>query len=177
MKGSAVLCQNARTKKWDKSGIVVDVHPFRQYSVKMDGSGRVSLRNRKHMQCIDNIKPGGLPLPSEKPTNVENDDTKITPSSLNPPSTQPKVKNSENQMEQPQRSSIGSSSNEKCTEEKSQEDQPNLRRSTRTHKPPDYFSKEHKLHYKLGYLAEGYCVTLQLKYNGTFKGLDYNLFE
>ena len=35
--------------KWDRSGIVVDVRQFDQYVVRVDGSGRVTLRNRK---CI-----------------------------------------------------------------------------------------------------------------------------
>ncbi|XP_014667992.1 PREDICTED: myosin-1-like [Priapulus caudatus] len=36
--------------KWDKTGIVVEVRQFDQYVVWVDGSGRVTLRNRKFLR-------------------------------------------------------------------------------------------------------------------------------
>ena len=48
--GDRVLCQNAKTKKWDRSGEVAEVCPHRQYTVRMDGSARLSSRNRRHLQ-------------------------------------------------------------------------------------------------------------------------------
>ena len=51
-KGDTVLCQNVRTKKWDRSSAIVEVGDYRQYLVKMDGSGRISLRNRRHLQKL-----------------------------------------------------------------------------------------------------------------------------
>ena len=48
-----VLCQNERTKKWDRSGVIIEVLPYRQYSIRMDGSGRISLRNRRHLQKLN----------------------------------------------------------------------------------------------------------------------------
>jgi hypothetical protein len=36
--------------KWDKTGIVVEVRQFDQYVVRVDGSGRVTLRNRKFLR-------------------------------------------------------------------------------------------------------------------------------
>ena len=36
--------------KWDKTGIVVEKKDYDQYIVKMDGSGRVTLRNRKFLR-------------------------------------------------------------------------------------------------------------------------------
>ena len=50
--GDAVLCQNERSKRWDKSGTVVEVKKNRQYMVRMTGSGRVSKQNRRHLQKI-----------------------------------------------------------------------------------------------------------------------------
>ena len=44
--------------KWDKSGMVVEVLPFDQYKVKMDGSGRLSLRNRKFLRPITPFTTG-----------------------------------------------------------------------------------------------------------------------
>ena len=61
--------------KWDRSGMVVEVLPFDQYKVKMDGSGRLSLRNRKFLRPItpfttglsrqaNTILPPSSPLPT-----------------------------------------------------------------------------------------------------------------
>ena len=48
--GDRVLCQNVRTKRWDRAGVIVEKLPFRSYTVKMAGSGRTTLRNRKHLK-------------------------------------------------------------------------------------------------------------------------------
>ena len=34
----------------DKTGIVIEVRPFHQYVVRVDGSGRVTLRNRRFLR-------------------------------------------------------------------------------------------------------------------------------
>ena len=50
-----VLVQNQTRKnpsRWDRSGHVVEVLPFDQYRVKIDGTGRSSLRNRKFLRAI-----------------------------------------------------------------------------------------------------------------------------
>ena len=41
-----------RAKKWDKTGMVVEVLPFDQYLVRVDGSGRVTRRNRQFLRII-----------------------------------------------------------------------------------------------------------------------------
>ena len=49
--------QNGRfPKKWDKSGIVVEVRSNDQYTVKVDGSGRLTLRNRQFLRKYDSHK-------------------------------------------------------------------------------------------------------------------------
>ena len=48
--GDNVLCQNARNNKWDREGTIIEKHLNQQYTVKMKGSGKVSLRNRKHLK-------------------------------------------------------------------------------------------------------------------------------
>ena len=51
--GDNVMVQNLlgnNPKRWDKRGIVLEVLPNRQYKIKMDGSRRISLRNRKHLK-------------------------------------------------------------------------------------------------------------------------------
>ena len=35
--------------KWDKTGQIVEVRQFDQYVVRIDGSGRTSMRNRKFL--------------------------------------------------------------------------------------------------------------------------------
>ena len=41
-----------RPLKWDKSGTVVEVMQYDQYKIRMDGSGRASVRNRKFLKKI-----------------------------------------------------------------------------------------------------------------------------
>ena len=48
--GDIVLCQNVSNKKWDRSDTIVEVEANRQYKVKMDSSGSISKRNRRHLQ-------------------------------------------------------------------------------------------------------------------------------
>ena len=53
--GQVVLVQNQTGKnplRWEKSGQVVEVMGFDQYRVKIDGSGRVSVRNRRFLKPI-----------------------------------------------------------------------------------------------------------------------------
>ena len=55
--GTNVLVQNKHDKRhfiniWNLSGHIVEVLQHRQYKVRMDGSGRVSLRNRKHIKVV-----------------------------------------------------------------------------------------------------------------------------
>ena len=50
-----VMVQNQsgpHSLKWDRSGMVVEVLPYDQYKIKMDGSGHLSLRNRKFLKPI-----------------------------------------------------------------------------------------------------------------------------
>ena len=51
--GDTVRIQNQTgqfPKKWDKTGCVIEVRQFNQYVVRVDGSGRVTLRNRKFLR-------------------------------------------------------------------------------------------------------------------------------
>ena len=79
--GNKVRIQNQtgpHPTKWDKTGMVVEVRQFDQYLVKVDGSGRVTLRNRKFLRSyvpaipevpIHNRSP--LPIPQyHKPKDI-----------------------------------------------------------------------------------------------------------
>ena len=51
--GDKVFLQNqhgSHPKKWDKSGTVVELGNYDQYWVKVDGSGRLTLRNRRFLR-------------------------------------------------------------------------------------------------------------------------------
>ena len=51
--GDLVRIQNQvghHPTKWDKTGVVIEVRQFDQYVVRVDGSGRVTLRNRKFLR-------------------------------------------------------------------------------------------------------------------------------
>ena len=56
--------------RWDRTGRIVEVLPFRQYRVRMDGSGRVTIRNRRFLKPINEEKPR-VPLPG--PVTLEDD--------------------------------------------------------------------------------------------------------
>ena len=53
--GTLVSVQNQagnKPKRWDRSGLIVEVLPHLQYKVRMDGSGDISLRNRRFLRRI-----------------------------------------------------------------------------------------------------------------------------
>ena len=91
--GDHVLVQNQtgpHPTKWDRTGVVVQVNPFHQYAVKTDGSGRITLRNRKFLRKFcpvqedlkarllsDDLKylPRTIEMKTNHPTEVENPPT------------------------------------------------------------------------------------------------------
>ena len=51
--GDRVAVQNQtgnNPRRWDKRGVVVDKLPYDQYKVRLDGSRRVTLRNRRYLK-------------------------------------------------------------------------------------------------------------------------------
>ena len=42
--------------KWDKTGVIIEVHQFDQYVVRVDGSGRITLRNLKFLRRYVSIQ-------------------------------------------------------------------------------------------------------------------------
>ena len=52
--GQRVRVQNAVTKVWDRTGVVTRIlRSIRQYTIRLDGSGRLVLRNRKFLRQMD----------------------------------------------------------------------------------------------------------------------------
>ena len=69
--GDCVRIQNQvgpNPTKWDKTGVVVEVRQFDQYVVRVDGSGRVTLRNRKFLRLYSPVIPRAPLLMATGPT-------------------------------------------------------------------------------------------------------------
>ena len=63
--------------KWDRTGIVTDVLPHDKYVVKVDGSGRMTTRNRKFLRSIQPASTTIQPAPS--PLSLESDQNTCGP--------------------------------------------------------------------------------------------------
>ena len=58
--GDHVYIQNLtgnNPKRWERTGVVVEVKQFHQYVIKIDGSGRLTLRNRQYLRQFQPFKP------------------------------------------------------------------------------------------------------------------------
>ena len=78
--GQHVLIQNGASrapKRWDRSGLIVEALPFRQYRVKYDGSGRLQVRNRRHLKAF--VPVTGVPLYPTTPSITLPEDDISTP--------------------------------------------------------------------------------------------------
>ena len=135
-KGDKVLCQNTRSKKWDRSGVIMEVGKFRQYTVKMDGSGRLSHRNRRHLQKIQKTIPVIPHVPSAPNTNANND-TPIEDTGNNVPQYF-----HNNTQEQSVTTDTPITCIDNTTSPASAEDNLVLRRSRRTHREPNRYCDE-----------------------------------
>ena len=66
--GTHVSIQDGKRKcykRWNKTGIIVESLPNRQYHVKLDGSGRITLRNRRFLKPTS--VTAALPIVSPSP--------------------------------------------------------------------------------------------------------------
>ena len=82
--GDHVRIQNQignHPNKWDKTGVVIEVRQYHQYVIRVDGSGRITIRNRKFLRkytpacqpdrqrtILDDLRY--LPLTPTTPTDV-----------------------------------------------------------------------------------------------------------
>ena len=74
--GQVVLVQNQTGNnplRWNKSGQVVEVLQFDQYRIKMDGTGRSSLRNRKFLRLITPFSKTTVDLSDSTPGTLTTD--------------------------------------------------------------------------------------------------------
>lgn len=76
--------------KWDKTGKIVEVHQFDQYVVRMDGSGRPTMRNRKFLRkFIPAVQKEGRGHPIQDFRYVKPPPSKITAPVITMSQTQP----------------------------------------------------------------------------------------
>ena len=61
--GDSITVQNNVTRRWDLTGKIVECLPGRQYTIRIDGSGRITLRNRRFLRKI-NFPIPSYPIPS-----------------------------------------------------------------------------------------------------------------
>ena len=83
--GDSVLVQNQlgnNPRRWEKRGTVVKVLPYRQYEVMMDGSRRISLRNRQFLRKYQPLHVQEN-LPAVEPTSPIVDDNPVTDKPVN----------------------------------------------------------------------------------------------
>ena len=84
--GTRVLIQNQYgagkiSKKWDKSGLVLEDLGYNKYRVKVDGSGRVTDRNRQFLKQFTPVTPR---MPGPTPNTVDLNPIPQTQIPLNP---------------------------------------------------------------------------------------------
>ena len=78
--GAVVSVQNQagnKPKRWDRTGTVVETLPHQQYKVRMDGSGDISLRNRRFLRRITPIQTVIASPPSKSTSSPS--EPKVTP--------------------------------------------------------------------------------------------------
>ena len=129
--GDTVSIQNQTGNeplRWEKTGIVSESLPHRQYRVIVDGSRRTTLRNRQFLRPIENdtrntiIDEDTLQAEKYPPTIKENNPVTISP---------PETIQNEQKVVQPERQTRSPTPTPPTI--------PSIRRSTRNRRPPERF--------------------------------------
>ena len=82
--GDHVLVQNqtgVNPNRWDKTGIITEVADHDKYVIRMDGTGRCTLRNRRYIRKFTPFDTGRLPM-TNVPFNLSH--ATISPTSYSP---------------------------------------------------------------------------------------------
>ncbi|KAK8376379.1 hypothetical protein O3P69_009792 [Scylla paramamosain] len=77
--GQRTHIQNPSSGRWDRAGTVLETTAPRQYLVRLDGSGRATIRNRRHLR----------PLTREPHTQASDDGAAATPDPTPPTQRRP----------------------------------------------------------------------------------------
>ena len=67
--GDTVTIQSPLNRRWNTTGKIISVLPERQYKIRVDGSGRITLRNRHFLRKY-NITAAATPIPSATPVPI-----------------------------------------------------------------------------------------------------------
>ena len=67
--------------KWEKTGLVIEALPYRQYKIKLDGTGRITLRNRKGLRKFTPFYNRPNPTPPQEKWIEPNISERKTPKS------------------------------------------------------------------------------------------------
>ena len=71
----AVQEEQLGKKYWNKTGTIIEALDHRQYRIRMDASGRITLRNRRFLR---NFTPISSPMPPTPPSDVVSDQLRTT---------------------------------------------------------------------------------------------------
>ena len=140
-----VLIQNQTGQhptRWDRSGVVVSAGDYDQYHVKVAGTGRVTLRNRRFLKKYQPHSLHGVPTSSvghayNQPDVSSPEPSKLPPTSL-PETDEPSVipEDSPIQSDNPATNMVEETSLPKMTSDT------NLRRSARNRMPRKFYEPE-----------------------------------
>ncbi len=146
--GTEVLIQNADSKQWDRSGLVVEALPFRQYKVKASGSGRITLRNRIHLRpvrvfksFVSKVQPSHQSVVPVHSSDVATGSSQSTPTLAQSESTR-SVSQSTGSFHTPSSSSYHPSSSDISSQMTARSRSPMVaRREVRKRQEPDRYGK------------------------------------
>ncbi|MPC66539.1 hypothetical protein E2C01_060688 [Portunus trituberculatus] len=85
-----VRLQNQQTGMWDRLGTVIDTPAPLQYLVRLHGSGRASLRNRRHLRPTSPDNPPGASLARDNQGDDLGDDSDDGAPTPPPPPARPR---------------------------------------------------------------------------------------
>ena len=88
--GDLVSIQNPHNRRWSITGRVVEMLQNRQYRIRVAGSGRITLRNRRFLRKLEAPAaatpiPSALPIPPESTTSDTNTPIQLSEGSTTTP--------------------------------------------------------------------------------------------
>ena len=80
LKGQIVSIQCTNNNRWNTTGQIIETLPHNQYRIRVDGSGRITLRNRRFLRKLRTpVTPHPILSPSNGTPILERDDESKTP--------------------------------------------------------------------------------------------------
>ena len=80
LKGQIVSIQCTNNARWSTTGQVIEILPHNQYRIRVDGSGRITLRNRRFLRKLETlVTPHPILSPSNGTPILEGNDESKAP--------------------------------------------------------------------------------------------------